>query len=62
VQVKKIKEDSIEEKTITEEVNQVESKIGKSELKVDETPEVKVELSTKENDTKSNDEEKQNNN
>ena len=58
----KIKEDSIEEKIITEEVNQVESKIGKSELKVDETPEVKVELSTKENDTKSNDEEKQNNN
>ena len=58
----KIKEDSIEEKIITEEVNQVESKIGKSELKVDETPEVKVELSTKEDDTKSNDEEKQNNN
>ena len=54
----KIKENPIEEKIITEEVNQDESKISKPELKVDEIPEVKVELSSKEVDKKSSDEEK----
>ena len=57
----KIKEDSIERKITTEEVNQVESKIDKPKLKVDETPEVKVELPSKENDKKSSGEEKKNN-